>query len=325
MMIGHAEQEAAFLAAFASGRLHHAWLLAGPRAMGKASFAERAASFLLTDDGSDPSPVSLDRTKASGGGIAAGLLNAGTHPERLVLRRLPNKDPSKPAARNITIDQVRALHGRMALSIGVGLWRVVIIDAIDDLEPVAANAILKLLEEPPASTVFFLVSHTPGALLPTIRSRCRLMRFSPLDADQMAAWLHGIRQHDDRRALDAIHRLSGGIPGVAHDLLQSGAGQVEGLLQQIARSGDGDTRLRQKLAQAMIGAANRPTYEAMLRQAPELYVAIARSLGDDAPRTIDDDWQQLTTLCAGAVRESSDTTMTTLEVGTLFSRLAIRA
>src|SRR3546814_3275192 len=118
--------------------------------------------------------------------LAGRLVAAGNHPEILTLERLP-KDKGKDLARNITIDQVRGMIRRLHLSLSLGHWRVIVVDAVDDLETDGANALLKTLEEPPARTLFLLVSHSPGRLLPTIRSRCRTLRFQPVDRDVMTA------------------------------------------------------------------------------------------------------------------------------------------
>src|SRR3546814_6100231 len=95
---------------------------------------------------------------------------------------------------------IRRLH----LSLSLGEWRVIVVDAVDDLETDGANALLKTLEEPPAKTLFLLVSHSPGCLLPTIRSRCRLLRFQPVEHDVMAAWLHEQRPMLDMVMVRAI-------------------------------------------------------------------------------------------------------------------------
>ena len=189
-MIGHHDAEKAFLEPWTSGRLHHAWLLAGPQGMGKGAFAARVARFLVTHDraGVGGAPLSLDDP---GDEQAGRLVSADNHPEIIHLTRQV-KDKSKDLARNITIDQVRGMIRRLHLSLSLGAWRVVVIDAVDDLETDGANALLKTLEEPPAQTLFLLVSHSPGRLLPTIRSRCRILRFQPVERDVMTAWLHDL-------------------------------------------------------------------------------------------------------------------------------------
>ena len=212
-MIGHHDAEKAFLESWTSGRLHHASLLAGPQGMGKGAFAARVARFLVTHDraGEGGAPLSLDDP---GDDQAGRLVAAGNHPEIIHLTRQV-KDKSKDLARNITIDQVRGMIRRLHLSLSLGAWRVVVIDAVDDLETDGANALLKTLEEPPAQTLFLLVSHSPGRLLPTIRSRCRILRFQPVERDVMTAWLHDLRPMLDMAEVRAIVAASGGVPGKA--------------------------------------------------------------------------------------------------------------
>ncbi|WP_174275403.1 AAA family ATPase, partial [Sphingomonas bacterium] len=174
-LIGHDDAVAAFREAARSDRLHHSWLLAGPQGVGKASFAQLAARWLLAGA---PEGFAIADEHPS-----ARLLAAGSHPDFKLLERL-TKDKSEERARSIGVDQVRALQPLFATTPSLSQRRVVVIDAIDDLERSAANALLKNLEEPPVGTIFLLVSHAPGRLLPTIRSRCRLLRFGRLGAAQ---------------------------------------------------------------------------------------------------------------------------------------------
>jgi DNA polymerase-3 subunit delta' len=171
-MIGHHGAEQAFLDAWRGGRLHHAWLLAGPQSMGKASFAARVTRFLVTHG---PAGSGMAQSLDDEGDVAANrLVEAGNHPEIIHLARL-SKEKGKDLARSISVDQIRQMTRRLQMSLSIGSWRVIIIDAVDDLEVAGANALLKTLEEPPAQTLFLLVSHSPGKLLPTIRSRCRTL------------------------------------------------------------------------------------------------------------------------------------------------------
>src|SRR5579863_1001701 len=206
-LVGGEAAEAAFLAALERGRLHHAWLLVGPEGVGKATFAYRAARRLL---GARPAPES-------------GLLGADpddpvfrqvagrAHPDLLTIER---SGPDGKPRRSIPVDEARTLPEFFSKSPGRAAYRVAIIDAADDLTPNAANAVLKTLEEPPERGVLFLISHRPGALLPTIRSRCRRLAFTVPDADAAAAWLmerSGVSAEDAYRLL----RVARGAPGRA--------------------------------------------------------------------------------------------------------------
>ncbi|MEN5081549.1 DNA polymerase III subunit delta' [Bosea sp. TWI1241] len=183
-IVGHDRQEQAFLAALRSGRLHHAWLLGGPEGIGKASFAYRVARFMLAEG--DPlqraaGATSL-ATRDSDGGVRKVL--AQSHPDLHLLRRVLKSD-GKGHTSNIPVDLVRRIIDRFGASAGEGGWRVCIVDSSEDLDRSAANALLKLLEEPPARVLFLIVAHAPGRILPTIRSRCRLLGFEPLREPQV--------------------------------------------------------------------------------------------------------------------------------------------
>lgn len=320
-LIGHQEAENAFLEAWAAGRLHHAWLLAGPQGMGKAAFAARAARFLVTHDkGGASAAIPLDDP---GDTAADRLVIAGNHPEILHLNRQV-KDKGKDLARNITIDQVRELKARLHFSLSLGDWRVIIVDAIDDLEPAASNALLKTLEEPPAQTVFILISHSPGRLLPTIRSRCRTLRFQPVDHDVMTAWLRELRPMTEMAELRATVAASGGVPGKALALIDSDVGAMEKKLLAIATSGDPGNRLREALAREVGGTANRPKLELVIDIVPGLLARIARErpVAEIAPVLAQ--WDRVQRTVRDAIRGSYDGAMVGFEIGNCLAELAPR-
>ncbi|WP_210879376.1 DNA polymerase III subunit delta' [Roseovarius autotrophicus] len=217
-LFGQGAAEAEFLDAFATGRMHHGWLLTGAQGIGKATLAWRIARFLLAHQapeedglfGAPPPPESLDVAPDH---PVARRMQALSEPGLFLLRRGPN-DKGDRLAQEIRVVEVRKLANFFALSSADGGRRVVIVDAADELNMQAANALLKMLEEPPARTVMLLVAHQPARLLPTIRSRCRTLRLSPLSAPDMARALEqaGIMPEGDPAALA---ELAGGSVGAA--------------------------------------------------------------------------------------------------------------
>lgn len=233
-LFGQEAAEASFLDAFAGGRLHHGWLIAGPKGIGKATLAWRIARFLLAAPdpaeggglfGAPPPPLSLDTDPDHP--VARRML-ALSEPRLHLLRRGPN-DKGDRLAQVITVDEVRKLRGFLGLSAADGGRRVVILDAADEMNANAANAILKLLEEPPDRVTFLLVAHQPARLLPTIRSRCRVLRLAPLAPPDLAAALAQAGAEPGDPA--ALAELAGGSVGRALALTaQDGAGLYRDLV-----------------------------------------------------------------------------------------------
>jgi DNA polymerase-3 subunit delta' len=216
---GHEAAERAFLEALERGRLHHAWLLVGPEGVGKATFAYRAARRLL---GARPEP-------------GYGLL--GADPEDPVFRQVAGRAypdlmvlerdaPEAKARKSIPVDEARALPEFFAKSPGRAAYRVAIIDSADDLNANAANAVLKTLEEPPVRGVLLLVSHRPGSLLPTIRSRCRRLVFAAPPAEDAARWVAAAADVSLEAAAKLL-RMARGAPGRALRLAGQGALEID--------------------------------------------------------------------------------------------------
>lgn len=181
-LVGHEAAEAELASSIASGRLHHGWLITGPSGAGKATLAYRAARRIL---GAEPDGDGLSARQSDPN---CRRIEAQSHPGLLVIRR-PWDDKTKKFKSVITVDELRRVGDFFSLSAGTGGWRVAIVDSVDEMNPNAANALLKSLEEPPQRTVLFLLTHTPGRLLPTIRSRCRKLTLRAPGIDATAAWL----------------------------------------------------------------------------------------------------------------------------------------
>jgi DNA polymerase III subunit delta' len=183
---GHESAERRLLDAYRTGRIPHAWLIGGPAGIGKATLAFRMARFILAH-GNASSPAVRDAVSLAVDPAhpVARQVAGQAHPDLLVLERTENDSGNLRSV--ITVDQVRRTISFFGSTAGAGGWRVCIVDSADELQyPQASNALLKMLEEPPARALFLLVSHSPGRLLPTIRSRCCRLDLRPLGADALA-------------------------------------------------------------------------------------------------------------------------------------------
>lgn len=225
-LLGHETAEKTMLAAHESGRLHHAWLMAGPRGIGKATLAWRFARFLLCGQ---------QQGGLFGGGAAEGLdvaadapgrslVDARSHPDLFHLRRTLNPDTGRMRA-EIAVDDVRELGAFMHMTPAMGQWRVAIVDSADEMNRNSANAVLKILEEPPPNAVLLIVAHAPGRLLPTIRSRCRRLALQPLADDIVVRLLGDYAPDVKEQERAALARLAEGSIGRALEL--AGAGSLE--------------------------------------------------------------------------------------------------
>jgi len=188
-LFGHEREEAQLLAAYRSGKMPHAWLLAGPDGVGKASFAYRAARFILAHPDPLAETVQTASSLDSNHQTAVGRrISAQSHGDLLALRR-EIEAGKKTVPTEIKVDQVRKAIQFFSSTAAEGGWRIAIIDTMDELNRSGANALLKLIEEPPPRSLFFMVTSAPGRLLPTIRSRCRLLTFRPLKESEIVGAL----------------------------------------------------------------------------------------------------------------------------------------
>ena len=270
--VGNEAAQAAFAAAIAGGALHHAWLIAGPEGVGKGTFARAAGAALV------------------GGGAQRDLLiAAGSHPDYVLIERevwttgssqriMPHDERKgdEPLARSIRMEQIQALTPKLSMRPSMGDRRVVIIDAVDNLETKGANALLKNLEEPPSGTIFLLVSHAPGRLLPTIRSRCRLLRFGLLGDAEMGEALLAADPTLDGDELTALVEAGEGSPGRALRFAGLDVQALDAAIEAIAADGDADNARRSALGRTLAGKGATARYEAFLERAPAFMARAAR-------------------------------------------------
>ena len=237
-LFGHELAEQRFLQEFSRGMVHHAYLMTGHKGIGKATLAYRIARFLLSQGaqrqeeapsmslfGDAPethaTSSSLSLQMAADSSIFRRVM-AGSHTDLLTLT--PAYDTKKHTEKaNITVDEARRVPEFLSLTPAEGLWRVVIVDAVDQLNANAANALLKILEEPPERAILLLVCHSPGGILPTIKSRCRTFKLSAPERQSFGDILNHIAPTITDHEHAALYALSYGAPGHAITLYQEGA------------------------------------------------------------------------------------------------------
>ncbi len=204
VLYGHAGAEQQFLAACRSGRVPHAWLIGGEPGIGKATLAYRIARFVLAHPDPAQAAAAAPTLALDPDHRTVRRIAASAHPDLLALERTINETTGKLRT-VISVEQVRRLQTFFGSTAGEGGWRVCIIDSADELQyPQGSNALLKMLEEPPPRSLFLLVSHAPGRLLPTIRSRCRRLALRPLAAaDVVRAASAALGAEADQAALAA--------------------------------------------------------------------------------------------------------------------------
>jgi DNA polymerase III subunit delta' len=320
VIVGQDRAVEQFASAWASRKMHHAWLLAGAKGVGKASFA-RAASRRVLAEAAGPR-FDLPPLDSPEGHPIVRLIDAGSHPDMRWLERVEN--PKKPGTlyKNILVEQVRALSELFDLSPAMSGWRVAVIDTVDELDRHGANALLKMLEEPPPNTIFFLVSHAPGRLLPTIRSRCRRLDFKALDDAAMTSILAREGPELSGSERDRIVAMSGGSAGRALAFAELELGKLEDAAATILRQGDPTNFLRSALATELgkKGASDR--YAAFLAFAPSLIARRARELhGEPLERALAA-YAKARELGALAPRLSLNPSATVFEIGGLLAEVA---
>ncbi|MEM7319899.1 MAG: DNA polymerase III subunit delta' [Pseudomonadota bacterium] len=286
VLFGQEAAEQAFMDSYTSDRLHHGWLLTGPQGVGKATLAWRIARFLLAtpqggDDGlfgapSPPGSLDIDADHP-----VARRMASGAEPGLAVIRRSLN---DQGRVRNdIVVDDIRKLSRFFGLSATDGGRRIVIVDSADEMNTSAANALLKMLEEPPARTTLLLVSHQPSRLLPTIRSRCRTLRLSALGPKDMRSAVEqtGAILPDNP---DHLTALAAGSVGFALRLINLGGLDI---YRELIALMDSLPRLDRQRALALAGASAQrgaaEKFDLLLTLFDILLARLARTGASGAP------------------------------------------
>lgn len=251
LLAGHEDAGRALASAFQAGRLHHAILLTGPAGVGKATFAFHLARHVLTGADSAPADRLLPADPQS---QIFRSVAQGAHSGVLYLTR-PANERTKGFKTVITVEEIRRVGRFLSLSAHDGGYRVVIVDPADDLNASAANALLKNLEEPPARTLFVLISHVPGRLLPTIRSRCQVVRLDTLSGDEVAEAMAGIglTVPDKAEARDQLLQRAGGSVRNAILMTEYGGLEIASAIDKVLAARQFDLSLASKLADAVTG------------------------------------------------------------------------
>ena len=214
---GHQMFTDALVSAIEGGRIAHGWLLTGPQGVGKSGMACMAAAWMLRETEDQPSFIETSGIVVDPDDPGSNLVCKGHHPDLLVIR--PEIKDNKSG--QIKLDQIRKLVSFLGHKPGRGGWRVAIIDSMDQVNRNGANALLKLLEEPPERTMLFLIASKPGRLPPTVRSRCRVVRIPALDGENCRTIVANAMPEEPESRMTDLARLSEGAPGRALSLAAS--------------------------------------------------------------------------------------------------------
>ncbi|HAU21785.1 MAG TPA: DNA polymerase III subunit delta' [Erythrobacter sp.] len=297
--------------AIAGQRMHHGWILAGKAGLGKREFALSAARELVAEAGV-PQPNS-------------------DHPDIIVLTHLPKDDneekkkqdgKSYQVKRNIAVAQIRAMQQRLTMRPTLGARRVIIIDPADDLETSASNALLKSLEEPPKGTFFILVAHRPSRLLPTIRSRCRTLRFEALKDEEIEGMLRESLHDAEPEAVRAAIAAAGGSFGAAQKFLERDLGPIAKLMEEIVVQGDPSLSLRGRLSAGIGNRADRARIQSTLDLARIIVAREAEQSQGVRQGALIETHVALVELAAQAPTYNFDPGLLVIEIGSLLARAA---
>ncbi len=276
-LIGHNMAIQTFLTNYAGGKMHHAHLVSGAKGIGKATFALRMASHLFRHKEYNDAPLELH--PVMDGDPIDGKIAARSHPNLLHLQR-PWDEKAKKFKTRLTVDEVRETVNFFGTTRGEDGWRVAIIDAVDDMNENSANALLKILEEPPERSVFFVLSHSPAKVMPTIRSRCQQLVLKPLDPQAVMNVLHqmGLDQDISAEDMELLATLSMGSVRRAIMLSQEDGLSLYESFEALASSlPKPDWGAIHTLADSMAGRGKEDRFRLFMSFAEEFMEAKARA------------------------------------------------
>jgi DNA polymerase III subunit delta' len=282
-LFGHAEAEEFLAQSYRSGKGHHAILIEGPEGIGKATLAFRFANHVLSNPDPlaapativDPDPTSL---------VSHAIASGASHNLLYLTRPVDEKTGKVKSA--ITVDEVRRAGKFFSQTSGTGNWRIVIIDPADDMNRNAANAILKILEEPPKRALFLVLSHAPGKLLPTIRSRCLPLRLSPLGDAALGSALTHLDVGLDTQTSDLLHDAKGSV-SEALKLLNYGGGDIIAAYRQVVASeGPAARKAMHKLAEVLSGRESETIFDFFVSHIEDDIMARARQAAIEGRVTV---------------------------------------
>lgn len=293
-LVGHRETADLLAAAYRAGKLPHALLLAGPRGIGKATLAFHLAHHLLKYPNHADAPARFDVPDPASPLFRQIAMEA--HPAILHLTR-PLNEKTKAFKTVLTVDEIRRVNRFLSMTSHDGGYRIAIVDPADDMNTNAANALLKNLEEPPARTVFILIVHSPGSLLPTIRSRCQTIRLAPLSAQDLSSALAGAHAPlpDSEAARIALAERAGGSVRTALLLTQYGGLEIADTIDKLAAAPRLDVAAAHKLAEVVAGRDQAIPFDLFNKHILDLLSDAAGSAAraNDLTRakTLSDAWQ----------------------------------
>jgi DNA polymerase-3 subunit delta' len=324
-LVGHKAAEAEMLAAFREGRLAHAWLLGGPRGVGKATLAWRFARFVLANPDANARAVQ----EAGDLGVnqnhtAARLLASLAHPDFSLIRRAWNAE-RKRFSNEIQVDHARAALQVFHMSAAFGGWRVSIVDCAEDLNRNSANALLKMIEEPPQRSLILIVSHRPGRVLPTIRSRCRRIKLDLLSEQEIVEAVSALgppwSEIDPAAVANAARRASGSVREALGRLSPHADGLDALIDSTIAQLPQSDPRAIVKLADALADRAAAEAYDAFHRELYDWLAGYTRTSASSVERAeeLGGIWDRIRT----AARETDALNLDRrLHIMTIFAEIA---